>query len=63
MRMDREQLEAMLSALVQAHMTYPDDPYAGQWEKLGRWVASRYTRRWGLPPRFAATLAAARGDQ
>lgn len=62
-RFTPEQLEAVISALVQAEVTYPQDPHAGQWARLGQWLSHRYTKVWGLPPRFAATLAAARGDQ
>lgn len=63
MRMSQPQLEALLSALVLAETTYPDDPHVAEWQLLGRWVASRYTRRWGLPPRARAVLEAAADGQ
>lgn len=62
-RFTREQLEAVIAALVQAQMTYPADPHAGEWVTTGAWLSHRYTKVWGLPPQMAATLEAAREPQ
>lgn len=62
-RMTRAQLEAVIAALVMAHMSYPSDPHAGEWEQTGSWLSHRYTKVWGLPPQMRATLEAARETQ
>ena len=53
-RLDRDQLDAVIDALALAAVTRPADPRAAEWDKIGAWLAHRYTKRWGLPRRAAA---------
>lgn len=59
-RLTAEQLADLIDALAKARENTHDDAQANRWTQLGGWLAHRYTRRWGLPPKAAAVLDAIR---
>lgn len=59
--MDRGQLDTVIDALAAAAVHTQSDTDRAELDKLGSWLAHRYTVRWGLPRAAAAAASAARG--